>query len=159
MSKKIDTKYIIIFIVLLVTSFIVADNKKEALDLIKYFLLLKPLELILTLLFFCLSILYKVKYNNYSKIKIIEFNDFKTIAIDLVSTLMNPATLLCSISILKGLFLLNFYDIKYFNFFQSNELFFLAIVGFYLLIVSGTELISMFIELFFRTSQVKAKED
>ncbi len=154
MVKGVDTKYILIFIAIISLSFIVVFNKHDTLDFLKAIMTLNHLGFCLSVMFFTIAILHKLKYNNYGKLKSADFNDFKSILLDLISTVMNPVTLLCSISILKGLFLLKFYGIKYFDFFSSNELFFLAIVGFYFLIKSGLELKTMIVELFFRTSDV-----
>ena len=69
------------------------------------------------------------------------FNEFRIPLEDILSFIGNPVTLVCSMSLAKGLFLQTSERIMYFPFFQSVELGFIALVTSYLFFISMMELI------------------
>lgn len=152
---NIDRKSVLLYLGVIALSFIVYKYQYTFLNSVKYFITLEYFDLVLTGLLVSLTLFHKLKFNNYSNLKKIEFNEMKSGLADLISTVMDPATLICSISILKGLFLLKVYNIKYFDFFSDNELLFLFIAAVYFFIKSGIEMWSIFLECFLKSSSVE----
>lgn len=76
------------------------------------------------------------------------FNEFRIPVEDILSFVGNPITLVCSVSLAKGLFLQTTHDINYFPFFQSLELNFIGLVTVYLFFVAIMDLRKVFVETF-----------
>jgi hypothetical protein len=154
----IDKKYIFIYVIIIILSFVVIGYRQICFDTVKSILIFEYFGLFVSVAVFALTAIHKLKFNNYTNVKKMEFAEFKAIVSDLISTVMDPATFICSVSLLKGLFLTRFYDIKYFAFFSENEITFIWIASFYFLVKSSLEMRTLFSECFIRTLSVQKSE-
>ncbi len=85
---------------------------------------------------------HKIKMRKFKFSASMSFNEFRIPVEDILSFIGNPITLVCSISLAKGLFLQTADSIQYFPFFQSLELTFIGLVTAYLIFISVMELLN-----------------
>lgn len=95
-----------------------------------------------------LMVTHKIKTRKFKFSATMSFNEFRIPVEDILSFIGNPITLVCSVSLAKGLFLQTTDDIKYFPFFQSLELTFIGLVTAYLFFVAIMDLRKVFVETF-----------
>ncbi|MCU0422805.1 MAG: hypothetical protein MUC81_08350 [Bacteroidia bacterium] len=85
---------------------------------------------------------HKIKMRKFKFSASMSFNEFRIPVEDILSFIGNPITLVCSISLAKGLFLQTADSVQYFPFFQSLELTFIGLVTAYLIFISVMELLN-----------------
>jgi hypothetical protein len=152
--KRIDKKYAFIFVGILFLSFVFLRFQQEAFDSIKLVITYEHFSSAIGLVLFLLTITHRIKYLNFRELKNLEFNELKTLLSDLGSALLDPATLVCSISLMKGLFLLKYYNIKYFDHFTEGEITFFWTAGIYFFFKSLLQMQNVFLELFVHAQEV-----
>ncbi|MGB1283123.1 MAG: hypothetical protein ACPG44_01515 [Polaribacter sp.] len=157
--KKINIKYFSIFIVLLIISFFAREFKNELLGVLKTILNCSTLFYIITISIFFVTILHKIRYNELNLDNISNSKEFKTSLAELISSITDPSTFICAISILKGLFLDYFFNESYFLKFETPEKIFLLIASFYFFITSFLEIKKMFLELMSPSLEIKGTEE
>lgn len=86
------------------------------------------------------TLTYKIKTRTFRFSPSMSFNEFRIPVEDILSFFGNPVTLVCSLSLAKGLFLQTSENTMYFPFFQSVELSFIGLVTSYLSFLSIMEL-------------------
>jgi len=84
---------------------------------------------------------HKIKTRKFKFSASMSFNEFRIPVEDILSFIGNPITLVCSISLAKGIFLQTANSVQYFPFFQSLELSFIGLVTAYLIFISVMELL------------------
>lgn len=152
--RRRDRKYIFFFITSLVGSIAFMFYKSTILLWIKILLTTPYFTLALSLLAFLITIWHKIKF------KEIGIENFKTIETikeflsELISSISDPSIFICSVSILKGLFLDYFFTDNYFYKFNDAEKIFLLIASFSFFIRSFIEIKENAIELFFDTAEI-----
>lgn len=145
--KGLDWKHIGIMFLLGVIFFFSIRFKS---NLFEFFTLLfnhDSLILILGGISAIIDITHNIKYKKFTLSHNMSFSQFKNSFEFLTSFIGNPITFVSSIALAKGLFLHWTGQEKYFPFFQSIELIFIATVTVYLLVVSSLELKKHFKEI------------
>lgn len=157
--KNVNIKYLSLFLILLLISFFMREYKNHLLDISRTLLNSSTLFYGLAISIFFITILHKIRYNQLSIENISDSKQFKITLAELISTITDPSTFICSISILKGLFLDYFFVESYFVNFNQPEKFFLLIASFYFFITSFLEIKELFCELMSSSSEVNATEE
>jgi hypothetical protein len=148
MFKNWDWKYILVFALMLVSVVLMFTFKNQILYFFKSVFSFKYLTHIAGFVAAALTIIHKIKTQDIKLNPNMSFNDFRVPVEDILSFVGNPITLVCSISLAKGIFLQYFYNDQYFPFFDSIELTFIGLVTAYLFYLSLMELKTNFIESF-----------
>lgn len=139
--KNIDWKYTVLIIVLVLLGFFGHLFRTEILEGLKAFFELKELTLFAGGLAIIFTITHKLKTKKIRFNSSMSFNEFRRPFEEVLSFLSNPVTIVCSISLAKGLFLQTTNGVKYFPLFGTMELTFVGLVTAYLLYISVMELI------------------
>jgi len=153
--RKAYRKYIFLFILLFICSFIYLFYKEHILDVIKFIISSKWFILSTTFIVFCITILHKIKFNEISFNDFTNLNSVKKTIPEIISIVTEPSTFVCSGSIIKGLFLDYFYSEKYFFKFNDAEKSFLLIAAFYFLVFTFLEIKGQAKEIFFDSVNVE----
>jgi len=141
MIKKLDWKYIglvIFFFALLISTKVYSDLIMKN---IKSFFEIEYLNLFAGGISTVFMFTHKIKTQKLKFNSTMSFHEFRIPFEDILSFIGNPITLICSISLAKGLFMQTSEDIQYFPFFQSIELSFIGAVTAYLIYISVMELV------------------
>lgn len=142
MFKNLDWKYIGLALLLALSVILIFMFNGQILVFFKSIFSFKYLNHIAGGTAAIFTILHKIKTKNLKLNPNMSFNEFRVPVEDILSFVGNPVTLVCSISLAKGIFLQYFYDNKYFPFFESIELTFIGLVTAYLFYISLMELIT-----------------
>jgi uncharacterized membrane protein len=138
--KRIDIKYIILFIVLCVGFFVSYCNRSNLLESLTLFFEFKYLNILAGALSAIVVIVHKIKYRKLNFKPSMTFFEFNAPFSETIFFALNPIAIVCSLSLAKALFLQCFKQSVYFNFFSATELTFIGIVTAYLLYSSLMEL-------------------
>jgi hypothetical protein len=157
--RKRDRKYIFLFILSLIGSVLVIFYRSTILNCFKEILLWDFFTLSVSLLVFCITIWHKIKYQelNFSQLKNID--SIKEVLREILDTITEPSIFVCSISILKGLYLDYFFDDRFFAKFNDAEKNFLLIASFCFLVTTFIELKTNAMELFFSSAEIDPSTD
>lgn len=153
--RKVDKKYLISFVTLFIVSFLYPFFKAEILDVIKCIISSKYFLLIITLFVFLVTILHKIKFKEISFSNFTNIKTVKEVFSEIISAVTEPSTFVCSIAIIKGLFLDYFFKDNYFFKFNDAEKTFLFIAAFYFLTHTFIEIKVQAIELFADTASIE----
>jgi hypothetical protein len=148
MFKNWDWKYIgvaILLSVVLIASYIL---RSEIFIWLKNFFEFENLNFWVGGVATILMLTHKIKTRKFKFSATMSFNEFRIPVEDILSFVGNPITLVCSVSLAKGLFLQITDDIKYFPFFKNLELTFIGLVTAYLFFLAIMDLRKIFIETF-----------
>ena len=148
MLKRLDLKYICIFVGLCTAAFVSYVFQTRILYGIKCFFEFPELNLCFGALSAIVTILHKAKTRNFIFSETMSFNEFKIPVENLLSFVSNPITIVCSLALAKGIYFQIVEGIPNFPFFNGIELTFVAIVTAYLLFISVFELGKHFAEIF-----------
>jgi hypothetical protein len=141
MLKKIDIKYLFYFIGLIVCVLLAIMYDKALLSGVESFLSSKWTQIMAGIFSFSAAILSKIKHKQLSFSKPMTFSQFKGPIEEIWSFVSNPITLVCSLSLAKGLFLqLRNKEIVFVGF-TNLELYFIGTVVVYLLFDGITDFI------------------
>ena len=105
MFKKADLKYIFLVLFLLVSAGLADVFHNLIIHWIRNFFEFSELNLYAGGLATIITILHKIKTRKFIFSPTMSFNDFKIPLEELLSFISNPITLVCSLSLAKGLFL------------------------------------------------------
>lgn len=138
--KKIDIKYILITIGLILSFVLSYCYKQEIITIINIFFSWAYLNIVAGSVAAGVTIGHKLKHRKISFKSSMSFSEFNTPFSELFSFILNPVTLVCSLSIAKFLFFHIINSDTTFNNFSGTELTFIAVVTAYLLFSSINEL-------------------
>lgn len=110
--------------------------------------------LILSFLAFLITIWHKIKFKEIGTENFRTIENIKELLSGVISLISDPSIFICSVSILKGLFLDYFFTSNYFYKFNDAEKMFLLIASFSFFIRSFIEIKGDAIELFFDTAEI-----
>lgn len=153
--KKINYKYLIILVLIFICSFMIREYKSECLNNIKNVISSNIFFLIITFLSFPITLLYKIKFDEIVFSDFLEAKKVKDTIAELVSAITEPSTFVCSLSILKGLYLDYFFSDTYFTKFNDTEKSFLFIAAFYFFVITFIELKKYTVELVIDTEDTE----
>lgn len=142
MFRRLDWKYIGVVILLFSVSVTSYVFHTDIIISLKNFFEIKNLNYFVGVIATIFMLTHKIKMRKIKFSASMSFNEFRTPVEDILSFIGNPITLVCSISLAKGLFFQIADDIQYFPFFQSLELTFIFIVTAYLIFISLMELLN-----------------
>lgn len=138
--KKIDIKYISITIGLILSFVLSYCYKQEIISCIDIFFSWSYLNIVSGSLASGVTLGHKLKHRKINFKSSMSFSEFNLPFSELFSFILNPVTLLCSLSLAKSLFFQLTKSDSAFNSFSGIELTFIAIVTAYLLFNSINEL-------------------
>lgn len=138
--KKFNYKYFFLLVAFFMLSFVVREYKQIILDVIKQIISSNLFLVVVAFITFPINLLYKWKFNEIKFSNFLDATKIKETISEIISAITEPSTLVCSISILKGLFLDYFYLDNFFSKFSDFERSFLFIASFYFLIVTINQL-------------------
>ncbi|TWI85868.1 hypothetical protein IQ13_1037 [Lacibacter cauensis] len=141
MFKKIDIKYTLYFIGLIACVLLAIMYNKQLLKGVELFLSSEWTQIVAGILSFAAAILSKIKYKQLAFSRPMTFSQFKVPVEEVWSFISNPLTLVCSLSLAKGLFLQLRNIKKVFVDFSNLEITFIGIVVLYLLFDGITDFI------------------
>lgn len=150
--KDFDWKYFLLTIFLFGCSGSAYLFSGKILEMLKEFFEIKDLNIFAGAIATIFTLTYKIKTRSFRFSPSMSFSEFRVPVEDILSFIGNPVTLVCAISLAKGLFLQTSEDIKYFPFFQTLELGFIALVTSYLFFLSIMELLKNINETLFKKS-------
>jgi hypothetical protein len=139
--RDFDWKYALLATFLFSSSVLAYLYNAQILLAIKGFFDIEGLNFFAGLIATVFTLTYKIKTRSLKFSPSMSFNEFRIPVEDILSFIGNPVTLVCSISLAKGLFLQTSENTQYFPFFQSVELGFIALVTSYLFFLSIMELL------------------
>ncbi len=151
--KKRNKKYILFFIASLICSVLFIFFRGPILDWIKIVISNDFFILSISLLVFLIVIWHKIKYKEIGLENFKNLESARELLTEVMSLISEPSIFVCSISMLRGLFLDYFFDDKYFYKFNQAEKSFLCIASFYFLITTFTEIKTYAVELFFDSAE------
>ena len=152
--KRLNIKYGIIFVILFFASIRTDVYKDFVLNTLKDILNSSNLYYFLTVFVFLIVVVHKIRYNEFSGKSLTDPKKIKELMTDIISSITDPSTFICSVSILKGLYLDFFFKESFFFNFNSSEKVFLLISSFYFLVHSFIELKKSFLEIFLNTESI-----
>ena len=152
--KKFNYKYLLILISLFILSFAVREYKQPILDCVKKLVSSELFFIVLAFLSFPINLVYKIKFNEVKFSSFLDATKIKESISEIIALVTEPSTFVCSISILKGLFLDYFYTDHYFSMFSEFEKTFLFIASFYFLIITANQLKNYLIKIIIDTTEV-----
>jgi hypothetical protein len=152
MKKGIDWKSTLITLALVAVGLLGYIFRIEILTSLKTFFEFKELTIYSGGLATIFTISHKLKTRKIKFSPNMSFNEFRIPFEDILSFVSNPITIVCSISLAKGLFLQSTDGDKYFPLFGSMELSFVGLVTAYLLFISMMELVKNMKETFLMAS-------
>ncbi|SRR5260221_13312774 len=150
--KKIDWRYLVVSACLLAASATVYVFKNESILMVKAFFDIKDLDLFAGGVATIFTLTQRIKTRKLTFNKSMSFNEFRIPLEDGLSFIGNPITLVCAISLAKGVFL---YSNEYFPKFTNVEIAFIGLVSAYLFFISVMELLSNMKETLIITTQGK----
>jgi hypothetical protein len=157
MKKTFNWKVFFIVTILIITSI--------SYDYYNEFLLSLTKNVITNTFFFyfitCVTFTITIAHKNQTGFSLSAFaqpDKAKEAISDIISALTEPCTLVCSLSILKGLFLDFFFQDSFFNRFESAEKVFLLIVSISFFIHSFLQLRKLTTELFYKVEPIQFEE-
>lgn len=133
MFKRFDIKYFFYFIGIVVSVLLAISYKNILLSGVESFISSYWTQVLAGIFSFSAAILAKIKYKQLSFSKPMTFSQFRVPIEEVWSFVSNPITLVCSLSLAKGLFLQIQNKKTVFNGFTDLELSFIGIVVAYLL--------------------------
>lgn len=142
MHKKLDWKYIGIAALLFTGAITSYVFRSQILSGIKNIFEIENLNYLVGGVATIFMLTHKIKMRKFKFSASMSFNEFRTPVEDILSFIGNPITIVCSISLAKGIFLQTANSIQYFPFFQSLELTFIGLVTAYLIFISVMELLN-----------------
>ncbi len=142
MFKQLDWKYIGLAFLLLAGEIISYNFRSEILIGLKHFFEIENLNYFAGGVATVFMLTNKIKTRKFKFSASMSFNEFRIPVEDILSFIGNPITLVCSISLARGLFLQTTGSVQYFPFFQSLELTFIGLVTAYLIFISVMELLN-----------------
>ena len=134
--RAIDWKYLFVLLVCTGLAVIAYIFRMEIPLQIKGVLNHEKLNLWAGLTVAIVSIVHMIKFRKVSFHANMSFNEFKVPVEGLLSTITGPITIVCSISLAKGLFMDSIEKVSYFPLFGKLETTFIGIVTAYLLYIS-----------------------
>lgn len=149
--KNWDWKYIFLFLSFCVTAVFAYVFRSEVVHFLKLFFEFPQLNLCAGGISAILTIVHKIKLRKFTFSPTMSFNEFKIPMEDILSFVSNPITIICSLSLAKGLFLQTSENQQYFPFFNNIETSFIFIVTVYLLFISFMEMAKNFRECFIKS--------
>lgn len=149
MVKKFDWKYFIFFLIGGLAIFLSFTFWPSILRAITCFFDTRVTDYFLVSVSALVTVLHRIKFKKINFKGNMSFSEFKIPIEDLLSFVSNPITIVCSISLARGLFLQSTNQATYFPFTTSTEMGFIFIVTVYLMFISFTELIKNGKELLF----------
>jgi hypothetical protein len=157
MHSKIDIKYIIIFSTIIAVAILAHNYKRELFICTENILSNIALQNALGLISFAASVVSKIKHKKISFSNKMAFSQFKIPIEEILSFISNPISIMCSISLARGLFTqLIAHKQTIFNGFSALELTFITLVVFYLLYDGFIDLIYNCKLVFLKTSSLTA---
>lgn len=148
--RDFDWRYGLLTAVLFLCSALTYFFSAEILMLLKRFFEIEDLNIFAGATATIFTLTYKIKTRKIQFRSTMSFNEFRIPVEDILSFIGNPVTLVCSISLAKGLFLQTSEGVEYFPFFQSFELGFISLVTAYLFFLSIMELLKNIKETLFK---------
>ena len=139
--KDIDLKYSGLAIFLCVVSYLTYLFNSEVLNCIKLIFEFKDLDLFAGGLATILTLTNKIKHRKIKFSSNMTFNDFRIPLEDVLSFIGNPITLVCAISLAKGIFLQASENVQYFPLYRGFDIAFIGLVTAYLFFFFLMELI------------------
>lgn len=139
--NKIDWKNTILIGILFFAGLLGYLYQQLVLESLKHFFELPELTFFAGGIAAIFTIVHKLKTRKVKFSSSMSFSEFRVPFEDILSFLSNPVTIVCSISLAKGLFLQTTNGTKYFPLFGNTELTFVGLVTAYLLYISIMELI------------------
>ena len=158
-SKRLDLKYIFLFIFISASIVLSLIFSAQILAGLKLLFSLPFLNLYVGVFAAIVTITHKIKNKEIKFSSTMSFNEFKIPFENILSFISNPITIVCSISLAKGIFLRYYENIQYFQFFSNLEIIFIGIVTAYLLFISIMELIKNIKEIFLRIEEAIPKQE
>ena len=155
--RHFDWKYAFLAVFLFTCSCLAYFYNAEVLTGIKICFETKGLNYFAGAIATAFTLTYKIKTRTFKFSGSMSFNEFRVPIEDILSFIGNPVTLVCSISLAKGLFLQTSENAMYFPFFQSVELGFIALVTSYLFFISIMELLRNIRETVTKKSSAKSE--
>src|SRR5690606_18094912 len=136
MLKRLDWKYIGVAVLLLTGAIISYVCRSEILIGLKNFFEIENLNYFAGGISTIFMLTHKIKMRKFNFSASMSFNEFIISVEDILSFIGNPITLVCSMSLAKGLFLQTTDNVQYFPFFKSIELTFIGLITAYLIFIS-----------------------
>ncbi len=145
--KSFDWKYIGLFVLLCLATLSAYIFKAQLIYSLRCFFQFPGLNLLAGSIATIITVTHKIKTRQFTFSPTMSFNEFKIPVEALLSFISNPITIVCALSLAKGLFLQTSEDVAYFPFFNGIEMIFVAIITAYLLFISIMELAKHFMEI------------
>lgn len=142
MFRRLDWRYIGVAALLFTVAITSYVCRSEILTSLKTFFEIENLNYFAGGIATIFMLTHKIKMRKFKFSASMSFNEFRIPVEDILSFIGNPITLVCSISLAKGLFLQTADNVQYFPFFQSLELTFIGLVTAYLIFISLMELLN-----------------
>jgi hypothetical protein len=136
--RTVDWKYLLISVLLLSASAIAYINRAESLLMVKRFFDIEDLDLFAGGVSTIFTLTHRIKKRKLTFNGSMSFTEFRVPLEDGLSFIGNPITLVCAISLAKGVFL---YSSEYFPKFTAVEIGFIGLVSAYLFFISVMELL------------------
>jgi hypothetical protein len=146
MLKRINLKYTCLILLLCISIGVAHYYQSSIIHWIKVFFEFPELNLYAGGIATIITVCHRIRIGKLTFSPAMSFNEFKKPMEELLSFLSNPITIVCSLSLAKGLFLQISEHIAYFPYFNELEIVFTAIVTAYLLYVSIMDLGKRFLE-------------
>lgn len=158
-SNKFDLKHILIFVFILSFIVLFLIFRNEFLYGIDYFFRIPYLNIGSGLIAMVLTITHSLKYKKIKFTPAMSFNEFRSSLEIILSNFGSPITLVCSITLAKGIFF-RYYNntIIHFPLFNDTEIFFIGLVTAYLLYISIMELVRFGKEIFMNVEVAEPKK-
>lgn len=157
--KKLSFKYVGLFSLLFLAAFLFDSYKIQLLTRIKDFFQWEPLFYGVTIFVFLTVVINKIKYGELTVTSFTDQKKIKGTLSDLLSWIIDPSSFVCSLSILKGLFLDSFFGGAYFSSFTTSERVFILIASAFFFINSFIELKKDFTGIILNTEEPRANEE
>jgi len=152
--NRLDTKYIFVFIFIVIILILSLIFTKEILIGLKSIFEIPSLNLIAGLFATVVTTLNKFKNKEFNFSIAMSFSEFRIPLENILSFIGNPITVVCSISLAKGIFLQYYEKLQYFPLFNDVEVMFIAMVTLYLIYISVMEIIREMKNLFLKVEKI-----
>lgn len=153
--KKMNFMNIGILLLIVVASFFVKENTSIILESIKLIISSPLFFSIVTIIVVAIKIMNRTMYGELKLSKLLDVENFKDSISEIISLVIEPSTLICSLSILKGLTLDYFYEETYFSKFNDSERFFIFIATMYFFIYAVINLKNEFRQIVIKTENIQ----
>lgn len=156
MLKKIDIKYSLLFCSLIIAALLAIRFNVLILTSMESFLVSEWTRIIAGIVSFAATISVRIKYKGLTMKESMSFSQFKIPSEEIWSFVSNPISLVCSLSLAKGLFLQFRNKQVVFVSFSTLELTFIGLVVAYLLFDSTMDLVKNLKKLFSKSNSIVA---